>query len=55
MSIKRQDSKITEEEKVSADLPDVDEQTGAPQLTLERMMTFTLFGRKNFQTQEVRD
>merc|ERR1711934_851502 len=46
--VARQDSKLTEEEKVREDLPEIDEQTGAQKLTLDRMMTFTLFGRKNF-------
>ena len=45
MSLQKQQSDLTAAEKISEDIPENDEFTQAPKLTLDRMMTFTLAGR----------
>ena len=45
MSLQKQQSDLTAAEKISEGIPENDEFTQAPKLTLDRMMTFTLAGR----------
>merc|ERR1711871_505787 len=45
INMKRQTSDLTDADRNSEKLPEQDEHTEAPKLTLDRMMTFTLAGR----------